>query len=255
MIVLHGKGLVYTCLLVLCMLSCQALASADYVREKRWADEITPGLIVGEPIYISQSNAHEFLGLYAEADGAKTAVIVVHGMSLHPDWGIISTLRQQLFDGGYATLAIQMPVLAADAEANDYPAVFPEAVERLSLAAAFLKQKDYERIVIVSHSNGSLMSRLYMINNPVEIDSWVALSLTREKTFEGVKVPVLDLYAENDLPHVLSATAQRKASLRYNMSSKQIMIANTDHFYNGHENEMVKVVKKFLDDLEAACGV
>jgi pimeloyl-ACP methyl ester carboxylesterase len=226
-----------------------AWASADYAREKRWAEEVTPGLLVGEPIYLTQENGHRFLGIYAEADDADMGVIVVHGMGLHPDWGLIGTLRQRLFDFGYTTLSIQMPVLAADASYKEYPAVFPESVERLRLAVAYLKVKGYRRIVIASHSNGSRMSRVYMTDNPADVEAWVSLSLTQGETFAGIKAPVLDLYGEDDLPHVLSSVADRKLSLEGNGLSKQMVIRGTNHFFNGREEVMVKAVKDFLAGL------
>ena len=39
---------------------------------------------------------------------------LVHGLGIHPDWGLIGALRSDLPDAGYTTLSVQMPVLAAD---------------------------------------------------------------------------------------------------------------------------------------------
>ncbi len=234
---------------LLLIASTSALAAPDYAREKRWDDEITPHIVVGDPVYLKQKNGHKFLAIHAEADKAKTGVVVVHGMGLHPDWGMIGTLRQRLVDHGYTTLSIQMPVLAADAQSDAYPAVFPDAAERPTRAVAYLKGKGYKRIAIASHSNGSRMTRVYMTKNPPDVSAWAALSLTRGETFDGVKVPVLDLYGGNDLPHVLSATEKRKVSLKGNPASKQRVIPNADHFFAGHEEEMVEAVKDFLDSV------
>jgi pimeloyl-ACP methyl ester carboxylesterase len=131
---------------------------------------------------------------------------------------------------------------------NDNP-LFPDAAERMQLAVAYLKGKGYQRIALVSHSNGSRMSRVYMATNPSEVGAWVALSLTRGDTFAGIKVPVLDLYGANDLPHVLAATAQRKASFA-NTASRQIVLAHTNHFFARQEEAMVKAVKDFLNGLK-----
>lgn len=235
---------------LLLFLSLPAFTAADYAREKRWADEITPNILVGDSIYLTQKNQHKFLGLYAKANKARIGVVVVHGMGIHPDWGMVGTLRQRLYDLGFTTLSIQMPVLAADAKAEAYTAVFPEAAERLQLAVAFLKEKEHSRIVIVSHSNGSRMSRVYMATNPADVNAWVALSLTQGDTFDGVKSPILDLYGEKDLPHVLSSVAKRKASLKDNATSTQVMIPNADHFFDKQETAMVKAVKDFLDKVK-----
>lgn len=226
-----------------------AFAGPDYAREKAWADEITPFIVVGEPVYLTQKNGHKFLGLYARAAHPKMGVVVVHGMGLNPDWGMIGVLRSKLVDDDYSTLSIQMPVLARDAGYKQYVALFPDAVERLELAVAFLKANGYKRIAIVSHSNGSRMTRAYMAQNPPDVDAWAALSLTRGDTFAGIKAPILDLYGSRDLPHVLKAAARRKASL-LNPASRQQVIRGADHFYAGHEGDMVAAVERFLKGLK-----
>ena len=48
----------------------------DYAREKRWADEITPALVVGDAIYLAQKSGHKFLALYTVTPQARGAVIV-----------------------------------------------------------------------------------------------------------------------------------------------------------------------------------
>lgn len=236
-------------ILSLLLLPLQICATPDYAREKRWADEVIPGLVVGEPIYLTQPNNHKFLGIFSQADDTNVGVVVVHGMGLHPDWGMIGTLRQDLNDAGYTTLSVQMPVLAADASYKDYPAIFPDAVERLQIAVRYLKDKGYRRIAIVSHSNGSRMSRRYMLTNPVNVDTWVAISLTQGDDYAGIKVPVLDLYGEVDLPHVVENADKRRKSFKGNPLSRQKIVANADHFFSGQEDKMIGVVKEYLDTL------
>ena len=51
-------------LLVSTLLQAQPAAQPDYAREKRWADEITPGLVVGDAIYLTQKSGHKFLAIY-----------------------------------------------------------------------------------------------------------------------------------------------------------------------------------------------
>ena len=145
-----------------------------------------------------------------------------------------------------------MPILAADASYKAYPALFSNAAERLKLAVNYLKRKGHQRIVILSHSNGSRMSRVYMVNNPVDVTAWVALSLTQGDTFEGITAPVFDLYGENDLSHVLKAAHNRKISLNKNKLSKQMIISDANHFFNEKEEEMLNAVKIFLDDINKA---
>lgn len=228
----------------------QAAATPDYEREKRWASEVIPSLIVGEPIYITQKNSHKFLGIFSESNNLKMGIIVAHGMGLHPDWGMIGTLRQGLFDEGYTTLSIQMPILEANASYKAYPALFPEAAERLKLATAYLKARGYQKITIVSHSNGSRMSRVYMLTNPVDVTTWIALSLTQGDTFKGINAAVFDLYGDGDLDHVLSSASKRKASFRNNTLSKQKIISNANHFFSGREEAMLNAVANYLKQIQ-----
>ena len=69
-------------------------------------------------------------------------------------------------------------------------------------------------------------------------------------TYDGIKAPVLDLYGANELPRVLEGAAQRKASLKGNAASKQVVIPDTDHFFADREDAMVKAVKDFLDGVK-----
>jgi dienelactone hydrolase len=238
---------------LLLIVSVSAFAAPDYVREKRWGEEVTPGIVVGDPLYLEQKNRHKFLSIYTEATNARMGVVVVHGSGIHPDWGMIGTLHQRLPDHGYATLSIQMPILAVDAKPEAYAAHFPEAVERLQLAVAYLKGKGHKRIAIVSHSMGARMSHAYMTRNPAEVSAWAALGMPAAFgsgvaiTYEAVKAPVLDLYGANDLPQVLAGADKRKVSLKGNTASKQTVIPDTDHFFANHEDAMVKAVKDFLD--------
>jgi pimeloyl-ACP methyl ester carboxylesterase len=247
----------------MCLCACLLLASAaawaaaDYAREQRWADEITPAIVVGDPVHLTQQNGHKFLGIYTEADNKNMGVVVVHGIGIHPDWGMIGTLRQRLPDLGYATLSIQMPVLAANAPAEAYADTFPEAVERLQLAVAWLADKGYKGIAIVSHSMGSRMAYAYMKRNPVEVDAWASLGMSAAPelnvpalAYSGIKAPVLDLYGDGDLPPVLSGAALRRASLSANAASRQMVIPKSNHFFSGHEQEMIKAVKEFLDGVQ-----
>lgn len=69
---------------------------SDYAREKKWADEITPGIVVGDPMYLQGRAGHPFLTLYTEASSPRAGLVIVHGNGVHPDWGLIGTLRTEL---------------------------------------------------------------------------------------------------------------------------------------------------------------
>jgi predicted alpha/beta-hydrolase family hydrolase len=227
----------------------RACAQADYERERRWADEITPGIVVGDPVRLELPSGRRFLAIYAPVPKAAAAIIVVHGLGLHPDWGLVNTLRSRLAEQGYATLSVQMPVLAADAKADRYPALFPEAAERLGAAAAWLRARRYAKVAIVSHSMGARMAN-YFLEQPdaPRIDAWVAIGMPGIFSQpEKLRAPVLDLHGENDYPGVLAGAAARAAALRKVRRSGQMVIAGADHFFAGMEGGLVREVKRFLD--------
>jgi triacylglycerol esterase/lipase EstA (alpha/beta hydrolase family) len=226
-----------------------ASAQADYAREQRWADEIVPGIVVGDAVWIGLQSGRRFLAIHASAPNAVSGVIVVHGLGLHPDWGVNGALRSQLSEQGYATLSVQMPVLAADAKADRYPPLFPEAAERLAAAVAWLRGKGMKKVAIVSHSMGARMTN-YFLNQSggARIDAWVAIGLAGAFTQpQDFRSPVLDLYGEQDYPAVMDSAPARAVALRKLRGSGQMQIAGADHFFTGAETEMVRQVRQFLD--------
>src|SRR5690606_24721487 len=195
----HGAGL----RLVLAGVLVAAFASArgqepDYAREQRWAQEIVPAIVVGEPVELALSSGRKFLAIHADATKARAAVIVVHGMGLHPDWGLIQHLRSALPEAGYATLSVQMPVLAATARPEDYPPTFVQATERLRAAEAWLRSRGHQAIAVVAHSLGARMSNHYLVATPQpRIAAWVAIGMSGELAQpERLALPVLDVYGE-----------------------------------------------------------
>ena len=224
-------------------------AQPDYAREQRWANEITPAILVGDPVQLALPSGRKFLGIYAPNSKAQAGVIVVHGLCVHPDWGLINPLRSLLSEQGYATLSVQMPVLANEARGSDYPPTFPEAAERIAVAVNYLRGKGHKKIAIVSHSLGARMANVFLNQSEAPaINAWVAIGLSGEYTQpEMLKVPVLDLYGEKDLPAVLDNASKRAAAIRKIRGSAQISVAGADHFFNGMDNELVRNVKLFLD--------
>ncbi len=236
-------------ILLLAALSLNAWAQADYPREQRWADEITPAILVGDPVQLALPSGRKFLAIHAPNAKAQAGVIVIHGLGVHPDWGLINPLRSQLSEQGYATLSVQMPVLAAEAGGNRYPPLFPEAAARIAVAVKFLQDKGHKKIAVVSHSLGARMTNVFLNQSGAPpIDAWVAIGLSGEYTrAEMFKAPVLDLYGEKDLPAVLEATAKRAAAIQNIRGSAQVSVSGADHFFNGMDKELVRNVKLFLD--------
>lgn len=231
----------------------------DLAREKRWADEITSAILVGDAVYLAQDSGHKFLTIHASVAPpakARAGVIVVHGMGVHPDWNLINALRSQLSEQGYATLSVQMPVLAADAKGEQYPALFPDAAERLRAAVKFLRDKGHRKIAIVSHSMGARMVNHFIANShdkggAGDIDAWASVGISTGVYLqaETFKAPVLDIYGEKDFPAVLANAAKRAEAIKRVRGSGQISVAGADHYFNGTESELTRHVKRWLDNV------
>ena len=68
-------------------------------------------------------DGHKFLSIFtpAENDSSEYALIVMHGIGVHPNWDqVIRPIRVEMTTHGWNTLSIQMPVLANDAAPEDY---------------------------------------------------------------------------------------------------------------------------------------
>jgi pimeloyl-ACP methyl ester carboxylesterase len=240
-------------LLVLLLLCLPALASAqelsDYSREKRWADQILPGLMVGEAVWLQQKNGHKFLTLYTPADKPRGAIIVAHGRGWSPDYELYGMLRVKLAERGYTTLSIQLPVLGGGAKIGDYIPTYPDAAERFELAAQFLVDKGYKDISIVSHSLGATMANQYLIKvDKTPVKAWVFIGIINglEEMFR-IKIPVMDVYGSKDWEITQVGAYERKRQIDKVTGSEQVVVKDALHFFEGREDELADLVTGFLD--------
>lgn len=228
--------------------------AADYAREKKWADEVVPSIVVGDPVYLKQANGHEFLSLFTPVKDAKSALLIAHGLGIHPDWGLIGVLRAALVDEGYTTLSIQMPVLANEATGKEYPPTFAEARERLQVAADFLKAKGYSNIAILSHSLGSGMTYSYLASQPdAAVKAWINLGMAgyadTTADLSILKLPVLFLYGERDLPEVLAIAGSHQRNAASSTAVRLQMMLGADHFFTGMDKELLAAISGYLKEV------
>lgn len=238
-------------LFIVLLVAALAAAAQDHAREGRWRAEIAASLMVGDAVDIPSPPGRPFLGLHTPAAKSKPAVVLVHGRGVHPDHGVIGSLRVALSDAGFTTLSIQMPVLAAEAPAADYhPALFPEAGRRIAAAAEWLRSRGHSRIVLVSHSMGSWMSQHHLESaGRSAFAAWVCMGRSGDLRPLPVPLPVLDVYGERDFPEVLAAAEARRAAIAPTPGSRQRVIAGADHFYAGREQELARALREFIDAL------
>lgn len=229
-------------------------AAQDYARERRWADEVVPTLVVGDAVWLETTSGRKFLAIHAPAAKPKGAVVIVHGIGVHPDHGVIGVLRTRLTDLGWTTLSIQMPVQASDARSEAYyPKLFPEAIDRIARAGTWLAGKSGKKPALVSHSLGSWMSNEYFDTTAESpFAAWACLGITGGyslSTWFSMR-PILDVYGENDLEPSVSAAWRRRVTIATAPEgSRQAMIAGADHFYAGKEEELSRTLDAWLSEV------
>jgi pimeloyl-ACP methyl ester carboxylesterase len=242
----------------LALLAALAVAAAsavaqDYAREARYAQEVVSGLVVGDAVNIKAASGREFLALHTPGAAGKAAVVLVHGVGVHPDFGVIGLLRAKLSDRGYTTLAIQMPVQGKDAKVEDYfPPVFPDAADRMAKAVDWLRAKGQTNVVLLSHSMGAWMANEYLdkAHASTPYKAWIVMGLTGSYSW-GMRryaMPVLDVYGALDIAPVLGAAGRRKWALSDANGSRQVKIDGADHHYTGRETALADAIDAFLQE-------
>lgn len=235
--------------------------AADLDRELRIKDEIIEAILDGDPIELN-ANGHEFLGIYmeSESDSLKGAALIMHGRGFHPDWvDTVQPLRTGLTEHGWNTLSIQMPVLHKEAKYYDYIPVFPEAGPRIEAAIRYLKEQGNERIVLIAHSCSVHMSQHWVNARADDVvstfDAYIGLGMgatdykqpmKEPYSLDKMPMPVLDVHGGNDYPAVKRMLPERKAMMRH-PKSEQRMVEEADHYYTNKGDELLEVVKDWLD--------
>jgi len=226
---------------------------ADYEREERWAQEVVPSIVVGDAVYLAIPSRPKVLAILTLPQGAPAGgVVIVHGLGVHPDWGLIGGLRTGLADAGYMTLAVQMPVLASGATRDDYKVTMPEAAERIAAAVDYLRRRGSAKIAIVSHSLGASMANQYLARSVV--DAWAPIGMFGPFAAPP-KEPVLDIVAETEIDPVRETAPARASTLPKDACSRQVTIAGADHYFERRQKELVAAIAAFLERAFAQrCG-
>ena len=235
--------------LVLLLVSPWVDAQTDAAREARWRAEVEPGLVVGDAHTLTTATGQPFFSIFTEGTQKQVAFVLVHGIGVHPDFGLIGRLRVLLADAGYATLAIQMPVRPKETtDGADYVSTFPDATARLAAAHAWLRERGYAKVILASHSMGAWMANVYFQQTPdAPYAAWVAMGVTgRILPLKSNSLPVLDLYGQNDFATNLNSAWLRRAHMMLLPQSQQVMIANADHYYAGVEAEATRAIVDFV---------
>ena len=236
--------------------------ASDLAKEQRWADAIEDTLMEGE-ILMLDDGKNEFLSIFTEAiEDQQRAAIIMHGTGIHPDWQqVILPLRMGLTEHNWHTLSIQMPILKNDAEYPEYAPLYEEVAPRINAAIKQLNEDGIKKIVLIGHSQGSAMGTYYLSKNKADVMGFVGIGMpdlhtdTRmmpSESLKKIKVPVLDLYASDDLKSVLNNSKKRMAAGEQagNKRYSQLVIKNAGHFFEGKEDELIRWVADWIGRLD-----
>jgi len=247
-------------ILILCgLLVLAGVANAsDQQRELVYANDLQESVSTGRIVWLTSEN-QRFLSLMTEAERTdnKNAVLVLHDMGEPPDQQpLIHGLRIALAQHDWTTLAIQLPLREAGANAEDYYALFDEARGRIQAAVEFLRNNGAENVAVVGVGMGAAMAAYTLNLNPDKLFALITISLpvpnsnlpqTKTADFmKNIALPFLDIYAEFDLPDVVDNARRRRMWAKDNPVYRQIKMSNESHTYHYNPNLVIKRVYSWL---------
>lgn len=231
---------------------CRAAEPAD------WTKQITRESSTGK---IEKLNAggQEFLAVQTEQSGkkAKGQAIILHGYGQHPNWAdVIKPLRTLLPKSGWSTLSIELPQAGKEAGEKEYAQLTEQSTSRILAAEAMLQGKETKKIIMIAYGLGARMAVDWLSKTPQpSVSALVIISMAGEtKNSElksntdllAIKIPVLDIIAENDTARVLSAALERRLQQSKMKQYRQLEIIAANPFYNQQEDELVKRIRGWL---------
>jgi alpha/beta superfamily hydrolase len=95
------------------------------------------------------------------------------------------------------------------------------------------------------------MANQYLIKaDETTIKAWVFIGIINglEEMFR-IKIPVLDVFGSKDWEITQVGAYERKRQIDKVPGSQQIIVADALHFFEGKEDELVKVTVSFLDQV------
>lgn len=219
----------------------------DDAREDRWAQQVAPQVVVGDVMWLATPQRAKILALYTEAPAAKGGVIIVHGLGVHPDWGLNGALRTALADRGFTTLSVQMPVLGAEATREQYRALYGIAGDRITAALGVLHGHGLAKVAIVSHSLGAGMVDAWLAaQDATSVTAWVPIGMLVDFA-RAPREPVLDIVAVDDFPEVLTGVKLRAPRLPRDRCSRVVSVPGTNHYFESATDALVAAIVPFLD--------
>ncbi len=143
----------------------------------------------------------------------------------------------------------------AAGEAEYYP-LFAEASTRIEAAIDHLQKNGAKNIVVIGYGLGALMAAYTISEKPDNIQALAAISLPVPETtaaqaqtevfIKNIALPLLDIYAEFDLPLIADTARQRRMAGKDNPVYLQVQMNGENHAYQQDHERLVKRVYSWL---------
>ncbi len=231
--------------------------ASDQKREQSYQQDMQ-FLKVGELVSL-EANKQNFSAIYTGApkNSNHNAALILHDMGAYPDQQlVVRELRSELPQHQWSTLSLQMPVREVGTSVEDYYALFPEAVQRIQVGIDYLTKLDLQNIVLVGYGLGALMAVYAVSEQNIEAKALVAISLPVAKSehpnaqtlamLKKLNVPLLDIYAEKDLPDVIASAQFRRLAIKDNSNSRQMTLLAEDHNFLNQNGLLAKRIQSWL---------
>tara|TARA_X000001036_G_scaffold433471_1_gene471145 strand:- start:152 stop:925 length:774 start_codon:yes stop_codon:yes gene_type:complete len=235
---------------------CTALYHPDKSRESMIYEQTLSEIFDGKHLYIDYKfGKSSMLEIYDEEH--NTAVLFLHGRGLSPNEENLAYPVRVSMSNLYNTYSLQLPVLKKQSTYLEYTKIFYDSDERISSALEYIYKKN-NKVIIIAHSCGvhMLMSFIQNKNLSNNISSLVLIGsgavdkgqrLIYEYPYEKIKVPILDLFGENDFNLVLKNAKKRKQLIKEtSVKSQQIKIKSSNHYHVDNSEKVITFVKKWL---------
>lgn len=240
--------------------------SSDLLREQQLSVALERNLRQGSAIKL-QAEGREFLALHEEADSnaVKGGVILLHHGAGHADsLGVIHGLRVGLINHGWETLSLQLPLASEGAPEWESDQLIPKALPRIQAGLDYYTQRKLKQIVLIGHGLGGRMAARFVAEQPKpEIKGLILINMALRadqqadrEALKKVKLPLLDLMGDRDLPALESARLRRE-TLRYggNPDYRQDRIIGAGQDFIGREQMLLYRLAGWLSRYISDAGV
>lgn len=248
-------------LCLLAVISASVVAAAPEEYEQSLSEKLAQSRKPGEVVWLSGGSG-KFLSLFepAHAGDRRRAALILHGLGGHLDWwDVIAPLRSGLPEKGWATLSIQLPVVAPGEPWALQGRALSQAGARITAALAWLEHREFRTVVLVGYGFGGALSAQYLADRKPALDGFVGISMQAPPYLQGavdllgslekIAVPVMDVYGSLDSDEVLSQADDRRLAFRKNRDRphQQVILEGADHLYTGLSSALIDRIAAWLD--------